>query len=55
MVDCLAYATDFGLRVGILRWNPYGKGDLATIQPQLGHLLGGGRHPIQRPESADDQ
>ena len=36
-------------------WYPYGKGNLATIQLQLGHLLGGGRDPIQGPQAADDQ
>ena len=37
------------------RGDAYGQGHLAPVQRQVGDLLGGGGHPVQRPEVADDQ
>ena len=51
VVQCLAHPTHLGAGIGVLRGDPYGERDFASIQRQLGDLLRRGRDPIQRPEA----
>ena len=53
VVERLPDPADLGRGVGVGRRDAYGQGHLAAVQRQLGDLLGGGRHPVERPQAAD--